>query len=61
VTADNAGIKPGVLVGDVLVASNAGKGETQLKSVRLATSAYSKGCRRRRIGPRRCRRLLLVA
>ncbi|RSM56860.1 peptidase S8 [Actinoplanes sp. ATCC 53533] len=43
VTADNAGIKPGVLVGDVLVASNAGKGETQLKSVRLATSAYWQG------------------
>jgi hypothetical protein len=43
VTADNAGIKPGVLVGDVLVASNAGKGETQLKPVRLATSAYWRG------------------
>ncbi|MCX5065870.1 S8 family serine peptidase [Micromonospora lupini] len=43
VTADNAGSKPGVLVGDVLVASNAGKGETQLKPVRLATSAYWKG------------------
>ncbi|MEV1015162.1 S8 family serine peptidase [Micromonospora sp. NPDC049801] len=43
VTADNAGIKPGVLVGDVLVASNAGKGESQLKPVRLATSAYWKG------------------
>ncbi|MFF5181792.1 S8 family serine peptidase [Micromonospora sp. NPDC000316] len=42
-TADNAGVKPGVLVGDVLVASNAGKGETQLKPVRLATSAYWKG------------------
>jgi subtilisin family serine protease len=43
VTADNAGVKPGVLVGDLLVASNAGKGETQLKPVRLATSAYWKG------------------
>ncbi|WBB67616.1 malectin domain-containing carbohydrate-binding protein [Micromonospora sp. WMMD812] len=42
-TADNAGVEPGVLVGDVLVASNAGKGETQLKPVRLATSAYWKG------------------
>ncbi|MGC4879786.1 S8 family serine peptidase [Micromonospora sp. DT43] len=43
VTADNAGSTPGVLVGDVLVASNAGKGEAQLKPVRLATSAYWKG------------------
>ena len=43
VTADNAGIKPGVLVGDVLVASDAGKGDTQLEPVRLATSAYGKG------------------
>ncbi|MEU4560853.1 S8 family serine peptidase [Actinoplanes sp. NPDC023936] len=42
VTADNAGIEPGVLAGDVLVASNAGKGETQLEPVRLATSAYGK-------------------
>ncbi|MET8357910.1 S8 family serine peptidase [Micromonospora sp. NPDC005171] len=42
-TADNAGVEPGVLVGDVLVASNAGKGEAQLKPVRLATSAYWKG------------------
>ncbi|TDC39415.1 peptidase S8 [Micromonospora sp. 15K316] len=42
-TADNAGVQPGVLVGDVLVASNAGKGETQLKPVRLATSAYWRG------------------
>ncbi|MFF5292791.1 S8 family serine peptidase [Paractinoplanes globisporus] len=42
VTADNAGIAPGVLVGDLLVASNAGKGETQFKPVRLATSAYWK-------------------
>ncbi|MGC4860893.1 malectin domain-containing carbohydrate-binding protein [Micromonospora sp. DT41] len=39
----NAGVAPGVLVGDLLVASNAGKGETQLKPVRLATSAYWKG------------------
>ncbi|MEU4679112.1 S8 family serine peptidase [Micromonospora sp. NPDC023737] len=42
-TADNADVEPGVLVGDVLVASNAGKGETQLKPVRLATSAYWTG------------------
>ncbi|PSK66837.1 Bacillopeptidase F [Micromonospora sp. MH33] len=42
-TADNAGVEPGVLVGDVLVASNAGKGEDQLKPVRLATSAYWQG------------------
>ncbi|MEU4479434.1 S8 family serine peptidase [Micromonospora sp. NPDC023966] len=42
-TADNAGVEPGVLVGDVLVASNAGKSEAQLKPVRLATSAYWKG------------------
>jgi subtilisin family serine protease len=42
VTADNAGVKPGVLVGDVLVASNAGKGDTQLRPVRMATSAYWK-------------------
>ncbi|MEV0217444.1 S8 family serine peptidase [Micromonospora sp. NPDC050695] len=43
VTADSAGSKPGVLVGDVLVTSTTGKAETQLKSVRLATSAYTKG------------------
>ncbi len=43
VTADNTGIAPGVLVGDVLVASNAGKGDAQLKPVRLATSAYWQG------------------
>ncbi|MEV4808623.1 S8 family serine peptidase [Micromonospora avicenniae] len=42
-TADNADVEPGVLVGDVLVASNAGKGEAQFKPVRLATSAYWKG------------------
>ncbi|MFD0783064.1 malectin domain-containing carbohydrate-binding protein, partial [Micromonospora azadirachtae] len=42
-TADNADVEPGVLVGDVLVASNAGKGDSQLKPVRLATSAYWKG------------------
>ncbi|MEV4350166.1 S8 family serine peptidase [Actinoplanes sp. NPDC049596] len=42
VTADNNGLKPGVLTGNVLVTSNAGKGETQLKPVRLATSAYWK-------------------
>ncbi|GIF23232.1 hypothetical protein BJ973_000412 [Actinoplanes tereljensis] len=41
-TADNAGLKPGVLDGNLLVASTAGKGETQLKPVRLATSAYWK-------------------
>ncbi|WP_127502179.1 S8 family serine peptidase [Actinoplanes solisilvae] len=43
VTADNAGIKPGVLLGNLVVATNAGKGETQLKPVRMATSAYWKG------------------
>ncbi|BCY08308.1 S8 family serine peptidase [Actinoplanes sp. L3-i22] len=43
VTADNTGLKPGVLTGNLLVASNAGKGDTQLKPVRLATSAYWKG------------------
>ncbi|HWS38993.1 MAG TPA: S8 family serine peptidase [Actinoplanes sp.] len=42
VTADNTGIDPGVLVGDLLVASNAGKGDNQVKPVRLATSAYRK-------------------
>ncbi|NES28195.1 S8 family serine peptidase [Micromonospora terminaliae] len=42
-TADNAGVEPGVLVGDVLVTSNAGKSEAQLKPVRLATSAYWRG------------------
>ncbi|MEU2166925.1 S8 family serine peptidase [Micromonospora chersina] len=42
-TADNAGVAPGVLVGDVLVASNTGKSEAQLKPVRLATSAYWQG------------------
>ncbi|MEU9824147.1 S8 family serine peptidase [Micromonospora chersina] len=42
-TADNAGVEPGVLVGDVLVTSNTGKSEAQLKSVRLATSAYWQG------------------
>ncbi|MEU7825857.1 S8 family serine peptidase [Catellatospora sp. NPDC049133] len=43
VTADNTGVAPGVLVGDLLVASNVGKGEAQFKPVRLATSAYWKG------------------
>ncbi|WP_436534386.1 S8 family serine peptidase [Actinoplanes sp. HUAS TT8] len=43
VTADNTGLKPGVLAGNLLVATNAGKGDTQLKPVRLATSAYWKG------------------
>ncbi|WP_433796340.1 S8 family serine peptidase [Actinoplanes sp. CA-252034] len=42
VTADNTGVKPGVLVGDLLVASNAGKGESRLEPVRLATSAYGR-------------------
>ncbi|MFC0507020.1 S8 family serine peptidase [Micromonospora costi] len=42
-TADNADVEPGVLVGDLLVASNAGKGETQYTPVRLATSAYWQG------------------
>ncbi|PRX45844.1 carboxypeptidase family protein [Nonomuraea fuscirosea] len=42
-TADNAAAEPGVLDGDVLVASNAGKDETQLRPVRLATSAYWQG------------------
>ncbi|SNY38684.1 S8 family serine peptidase [Paractinoplanes atraurantiacus] len=42
VTAGNAGIKPGVLTGDLLVATNAGKGGTQVEPVRLATSAYWK-------------------
>lgn len=42
VTADNAGLKPGVLTGNLLVSSNAAKGATQLKPVRLATSAYWK-------------------
>ncbi|AGL19172.1 S8 family serine peptidase [Actinoplanes sp. N902-109] len=42
VTADNTGIAPGVLVGDVLVTSTAGKGGTRVEPVRLATSAYGK-------------------
>ncbi|MCO8276827.1 carboxypeptidase regulatory-like domain-containing protein [Actinoplanes sp. TRM 88003] len=42
VTADNAGLKPGVLTGELLVATNAGKGDTQREPVRLATSAYWK-------------------
>jgi hypothetical protein len=42
-TADNTDVEPGVLVGDVLVASNAGKSEAQLTPVRLATSAYWQG------------------
>ncbi|MEU8207809.1 S8 family serine peptidase [Micromonospora sp. NPDC049044] len=42
-TVDNTGVEPGVLVGDVLVASNAGKGEAQFTPVRLATSAYWQG------------------
>ncbi|WP_344315749.1 malectin domain-containing carbohydrate-binding protein [Actinoplanes couchii] len=43
VTASNAGIKPGVLTGDLVVTSTAGNGQTQVKPVRLATSAYWKG------------------
>ncbi|XVU28257.1 S8 family serine peptidase [Actinoplanes sp. CA-054009] len=43
VTANNAGLKPGVLTGNLLVASNAAKGDTQLRPVRMATSAYWKG------------------
>jgi hypothetical protein len=39
-TADNAGIEPGVLTGDVLVASNAAKGDAIFTPVELATSAY---------------------
>ena len=42
-TVDNAAVVPGVLVGGLLVASNAGKGDSQLRSVRLATSAYWRG------------------
>ncbi|MBQ1026163.1 S8 family serine peptidase [Micromonospora sp. C95] len=42
-TADSADVEPGLLAGAVLVASNAGKGEAQLKPVRMATSAYWKG------------------
>jgi hypothetical protein len=40
---DNAGVEPGILVGDVLVASNAGKDASQLQPVQLATSAYWQG------------------
>lgn len=40
---DNAGVEPGVLVGDVLVASNAGKDASQFQPVQLATSAYWQG------------------
>ena len=42
-TVDNTGVEPGVLIGDVLVASNAGKGEVQYLPVRLGTSAYWRG------------------
>ncbi|GAB2933891.1 S8 family serine peptidase [Nonomuraea fastidiosa] len=42
-TVDNAAVEPGVLAGDLLVASNAAKGEAQFKPVRLATSAYWQG------------------
>ena len=40
---DNAGVEPGILVADVLVASNAGKDASQLQPVQLATSAYWQG------------------
>ncbi|MCL1871095.1 MAG: malectin domain-containing carbohydrate-binding protein [Promicromonosporaceae bacterium] len=39
-TASTAGVDPGVLAGDVLVASDAGKNATQYEPARLATSAY---------------------
>jgi hypothetical protein len=42
-TVDNSEVEPGVLLGDVLVASNAGKGAAQYQPVRLATSAYWQG------------------
>ncbi|GAA5196069.1 S8 family serine peptidase [Microbacterium jejuense] len=40
---DNAGIEPGVLVGDVLVASDAGKDTSPFLTAQLATSAYWQG------------------
>jgi len=40
---DNAGIEPGVLVGDVLVASDAGQNASQFLAAQLATSAYWQG------------------
>ncbi|WP_430789479.1 S8 family serine peptidase [Actinoplanes sp. G11-F43] len=43
VTADNTGLKPGVLTGDLLVTSDTGKADTQHRPVRLATSAYWRG------------------
>ncbi|XVV15434.1 S8 family serine peptidase [Actinoplanes sp. CA-131856] len=41
--ASNAGLKPGIVTGNVLVTSNAAKGDTQTRPVRMATSAYWKG------------------
>jgi hypothetical protein len=42
-TVDNTGVQPGVLDADVLVASNAAKGETAYRPVVLAISAYWQG------------------
>lgn len=39
-TVDNAGVDPGVLVGGVLVESNAGRAPHQYQETRMATSAY---------------------
>lgn len=39
-TVDNAGVDPGVLLGDVLVATNAGRPTEQYHRARMATSAY---------------------
>ncbi|MBO0610250.1 S8 family serine peptidase [Myceligenerans salitolerans] len=40
VAVDNAGADPGLLVGDVLVSSTAGRSPEQYERVRMATSAY---------------------
>ncbi|WP_460890337.1 S8 family serine peptidase [Promicromonospora xylanilytica] len=40
VSVDNAGIGPGLLVGDVLVSSTAGRATEQYERARMATSAY---------------------
>jgi subtilisin family serine protease len=40
VSADNAGIDPGLVVGDVLVSSTAGRTPEQYERARMATSAY---------------------
>ncbi|MBE1876668.1 S8 family serine peptidase [Myceligenerans pegani] len=40
VSVDNAGIDPGVQVGDVLVSSTAGRSPEQYRRARMATSAY---------------------